>query len=54
VICAALGLQKADFGHAVLAVTYNPCFITTCGLGTNDGFAIAAVDATGKTRFSSK
>jgi hypothetical protein len=46
---AALGLQKSDFGDAVLAVTYFPCFITTCGLGTNDGYAIAAVDTTAKT-----
>ena len=40
-ICAALGLQKADFGGRWLMCRrlLIPCFITTCGLGTNDGFA---------------
>jgi hypothetical protein len=44
VICAALGLQKADFGGRWLMCwrLLIPCFITTCGLGTNGGFALEA------------
>jgi hypothetical protein len=45
VICTALGLQKSRFGGRWLMCwrLLIPCFITTCGLGTNDGIAPEAV-----------
>jgi hypothetical protein len=51
VICAALGLQKADFGERWLMCwrLLIPCFITTCGLGTNDGFVPEAATRTSQS-----